>query len=1005
MPALTFQEIIMRLDAYWAEHGCLVLQPYDVEVGAGTNAPATFLRVLGPEPWNVAYPQPSRRPDDGRYAENPNRYQHYFQYQVILKPAPTDPIGLYLASLAALGLSDRYHDVRFVEDNWESPSLGAWGLGWEVWLDGLEITQFTYFQQAGLLNLVPPSVEITYGLERIAMHLQGVRDMAEIHWNERITYGDLYRRSEIEDCTYNFELADVDGLRAVFDFHEREAGRAIAAGLVSPGLGQVLKCSHLFNILDARGAVSVQQRANYLGRMRDLARRVAQAYVAQREELGFPLSAATVEADRPSDAAPEPSMTVGDPARRADFVLELGVEELPADDVASALEQLRAIAPTLLAGASLTHGDIEVCGSPRRLVVQVAQVGVLTASREETIKGPPASVAYDGEGQPTQAALGFARRAGVDVADLERQDVGGTSYVVAHKRIESPPAPELLKQWAEKLLGAVRFDRPMYWQSPSITFSRPIRWIVALWGDAVVPIHFAGVTSGRCTPPPRGAAGEGVDVDDASTYGRQLRDLGVVLDGAERRSTILEGGRELAAAAGGVLEDDPALLEEVGNLVEWPKPLLGSFDPEYLEAPSAALVTVMKKHQRYFPVRGDDGRLLPSFVAVANGRRPDPSLVVRGNEEVLRARFADALYFYRLDLRAPLASRVEELARLTFMQGLGSMLDKTRRLEATVGAVADELESAAPRDKLARAAHLAKADLATSLVRELTELQGEMGREYALRDGEDPEVAEAVADHYRPRAAGDAMPSTALGLVVGTADRVDTLVAGFAAGLEPTGSSDPYGLRRAALGLIGALVAAGNPASLSRLIEIAAERSPAPLSDERRAALGAFLRQRLRVALVEAGHRPEVVDSVLAAQADRPSPASRTVRSLEAAIGSPDLERLLGGIKRADRILPRGERFQLRPDGLTEPADRELLQAYRRAAERATGVVADDVAALVAALLPLADPIDRFFDGVMVNVDDPELRAARLGLLQAIRDLPSRAFDVARFPTATPKQQ
>src|SRR3712207_3607591 len=229
MQGLNFQDIIMRLDAYWAEQGCLVVQPYDVEVGAGTMAPATFLRVLGPEPWNVAYPQPTRRPTDGRYAENPNRYQHYFQYQVILKPAPADPLGLYLRSLAALGISDRDHDVRFVEDNWESPSLGAWGLGWEVWLDGLEITQFTYFQQSGSLDLDPASVELRGGVDGVAMSRRGGGVREQIRGKDRIACGDLYRQSEIEQCTYNFELADVDALKTTFDIHEVEANRGLKA--------------------------------------------------------------------------------------------------------------------------------------------------------------------------------------------------------------------------------------------------------------------------------------------------------------------------------------------------------------------------------------------------------------------------------------------------------------------------------------------------------------------------------------------------------------------------------------------------------------------------------------------------------------------------------------------------------------------------------------------------------------------------------------------------------
>ncbi|MBI2225937.1 MAG: glycine--tRNA ligase subunit alpha [Betaproteobacteria bacterium] len=286
---LTFQQIILRLQEYWGEHGCALLQPYDMEVGAGTFHTATFLRSLGPEPWRAAYVQPSRRPKDGRYGENPNRLQHYYQYQVALKPSPADIQDLFLRSLAALGIDPRANDVRFVEDNWESPTLGAWGLGWEVWLNGMEITQFTYFQQVGGLDCKPVLGELTYGLERLAMHLQGKESIFDLVWTDGITYGDVYHQNEVEQSKYNFEFANPAMLFGHFGQFEAEARRLIDAGLPLPGYEMVLKCSHTFNLLDARGAISVTERAAYLGRVRNLARRVAQAYYDAREKLGFPM--------------------------------------------------------------------------------------------------------------------------------------------------------------------------------------------------------------------------------------------------------------------------------------------------------------------------------------------------------------------------------------------------------------------------------------------------------------------------------------------------------------------------------------------------------------------------------------------------------------------------------------------------------------------------------------------------------------------------------------------
>jgi glycyl-tRNA synthetase alpha chain len=288
---LTFQQVIMSLEKFWSDKGCVIQQPYDTEKGAGTMNPATFLRVLGPEPWNVAYVEPSRRPTDGRYGENPNRLQHYYQYQVILKPSPLEVQDLYLESLASLGIDPLDHDIRFVEDDWESPTLGAWGVGWEVWLDGMEITQFTYFQQAGGIDLKPVSVELTYGIERISMFLQGVESVYDLKWNDVVTYGDIHHRSEVEGSVYNFDRADVDLLIKLFGMYEAESAALLdlEQPLVLPGYDYCLKCSHVFNILDARGAISVAERTAYIHRVRNLARKAAQACVEQRQTMGFPL--------------------------------------------------------------------------------------------------------------------------------------------------------------------------------------------------------------------------------------------------------------------------------------------------------------------------------------------------------------------------------------------------------------------------------------------------------------------------------------------------------------------------------------------------------------------------------------------------------------------------------------------------------------------------------------------------------------------------------------------
>ncbi|HZU86675.1 MAG TPA: glycine--tRNA ligase subunit alpha, partial [Anaerolineaceae bacterium] len=440
---LDFQSIIMALQKYWAEQGCLVWQPYYQQVGAGTLNPATVLRVLGPEPWNVAYVEPSVRPDDGRYGENPNRLQMHYQFQVILKPDPGNPQELYLRSLEAIGIDPRKHDIRFVEDNWESPALGAWGLGWEVWLDGQEITQFTYFQQAGGMQLEPVSVEITYGLERIAIALQNVRSFRDLRWDSRRTYGDVNLQGEYEHSKYYFEGADVERLRQMYNLFEAEAESALQQGMVLPAHDYVLKCSHTFNVLDARGAVGVTERQQLFGRMRDLSRRVAEAYYAQRQGMEFPwLNAA------PAPSGSAESLHVLRQAQGtdavADFLFELGTEELPVADFETCIALLRERVPAWLDELRLTHGEVQILGTPRRLTVSVKDLAPRQPDREVILKGPPAARSFDATGKPTPAAEGFARGKGLPVSALAVREIDGGSYAAAVVQEAGKSAAEVL---------------------------------------------------------------------------------------------------------------------------------------------------------------------------------------------------------------------------------------------------------------------------------------------------------------------------------------------------------------------------------------------------------------------------------------------------------------------------------------------------------------------------------------------------------------------------------
>ncbi len=986
---LSFQDVVQRLLDFWKEQGCLIWHPHNVQVGAGTMNPATVLRVLGPEPWNVVYIEPSIRPDDGRFGDNPNRMQQHYQLQVILKPDPGNPQELYLKSLEAIGINPREHDIRFVEDNWQSPALGAWGLGWEVWLDGQEITQFTYFQQAGGHELDPVSVELTYGLDRIVLALQEVDAVWDIDYGSGVIYGDALLQQEIEHCHYYFNVADVDALRTLYDIYENEAKRCIAAELVAPAHDYNLKCSHIFNVLDTRGAIGVTERQQYFARMRDVARQISDLYLAQRQRLEYPfLDNEQWQEGAQASAETAATSRAAVPDAPQPFVLEIGSEELPAGDLDSALRQLRVAVPELLAGLRLAHGSIEVYGTPRRLALLVADLAPRQADLETVVKGPPAERAFDADGNPTKAAEGFARGRGIGVHQLQVVEEGDKRYMAAVVREAGRPAVEVLAEALPGLIGSLRFEKSMRWNQTNVAYSRPLRWLLALYGEMVVPFAYAGVASGRTSYGLRPLGSPSLVVGDAASYARHMAANGIVVDVAARRQLIEESAAQLAAAKGGRIDGDEALLAEVANLVEQPTPLLGAFAERFLELPPPVLIAVMKKHQRYFPVQSANGRLLPYFVAVRNGDEEHLELVRAGNEHVIRARFADAAFFYGRDSQRSLADFLPDLATLTFQLQLGSMLDKVHRLEALTPIVGQMIGlDETQQTTAARAAALSKADLATNMVVEMTSLQGVMGGHYARRSGEPEAVAAAIAEQY------DTVSSTAPGLALALADRLDSLTGLFAAGLAPKGSNDPFALRRAAIQIVENLIANEQPFDLRAAIAAAARVQPAPAAADVAGEVLAFITGRLEVHLREQGIPSHVVRAVLAEQAHNPYVAARAAAALQLATQAPDWPQLLDAYARSVRITRKEAPFALQPDALAEPAELALLQAYEQAAAGADGTVDG----FVAALRTLEPAITAFFDNILVMDEDQSVRENRLALLQQIAALASGIADLSEL--------
>ena len=1001
---MTLQEIILALEKFWADHGCIIQQPCDIEVGAGTFNPATFLRCLGPEPWRVAYVEPVRRPTDGRYAENPFRVGAYYQYQVILKPAPENVLPLYLESLYSLGISPRKNDIRFVEDDWESPTLGASGLGWEVWWNGAEVTQFTYFQQMGSIDLDPICAEITYGLERIALYLQDVDDFFDIRWNEHVNYGDVHRQSEVEYSTYNFERADVDMLFELFSTYEKETHACLDAGLVLPATDHVLKCSHTFNMLDARGVISVTERVSYIERVRRLAQRIARAYVKQREEMEHPLigrfniettsTAVDAVSNRP-ESAPTTVGAVSNRTETADLLFEIGTEEIPASYVPPVLEQLRELATESLTNHRIPFGDVETLGTPRRITLSIKDIKTLQKSQETEVVGPPKRIAYDENGEPTKAAIGFAKTQGVDLTALRIVETERGEYVAASKLETGIPAREILTTLLTEWIEALRFPKTMRWETNSeepsafARFARPIRWLVAVLGDEVVNCTYGAAHAGRITYGHRSLHPEPVTLTsaDLDTYIEKLRAVGVIVCPKERRGTIEKQVRDVFEVEGCLPILDEELLDTVNYLVENPQPIVGNFSESHLEIPSEVLITAMKTHQRYFPMWRSESVLAAKFITISNGTDGNIDGVRHGNERVLHARLNDAEFFYSEDQKTSLADKVERLGSVVFHAKLGSLLDKAERLKALVRFIGTELQVPETTvDHAERAAWLSKADLTTYMVIEFPSLQGITGKYYAQNSGEAKPVATAVAEHYQPLGADTPLPETEVGALVAIADKLDTIVGYFGIEERPTGSQDPYSLRRHALGTIRILQDRKLPLSLDAVVEKAISLYTVELADDTRASVLNFIKERQRVILLQTHqYAPDLADAVLAVGVVDIIDILKRASALAEFRLTPKFEEVYNALNRVLRILPSDAPETVDATLLCDDAEKQLYVCITEAELGFQQSIQErDYAKLLTQLTALQPAIDTFFDDVLVMAEEPALRTNRLALLNQI---------------------
>jgi len=684
-----------------------------------------------------------------------------------------------------------------------------------------------------------------------------------------------------------------------------------------------------------------------------------------------------------------------------DLVFEIGVEEIPSGPLYAATSQLKALAAAALKDARLEYEQIDTFGAPRRLVLVVQGLSERQDDLDMRAKGPAVRGAYDEDGEPTKAALGFARGKGVDVADLVRDTENGGEYVYAVIRADGLPVTDVLPELLARLASGLDWPKSQRWGRGDTRFIRPVRWLLALYGADVVPVEFAGLTAGRVTFGHRFLSPGAIEVPSVSEFFDALRRGGVMVDGEMRAQFIREGIEAAAIDAGGVAVVPEKVFAEVVNLVESPSVGVGHFDPAFLRVPREILETAMESHQRYFPVEDADGGLMDAFIVVHNGDPDRTETIIHGHERVIRARLSDAAFFYDEDLKAGMESWVERLSTAVFQEKLGSVADKVARIARLTEALGT-LHGAGPEEtsRATRAAHLCKADLVSHAVVEFPTLQGVMGRYYALAAGEHEAVAQAIVEHYLPRFAGDALPTSVAGLLVSAADKLDTIGGIFALGQAPTGSADPYALRRSIIGVLAMVLDGGLRITLDEAISAALAGYQGALDfdlEATGAAVKAFALGRLEIMLRDRGHEFDTVDAVLQVAADNPADAARRCDALTAARATAPMADVTTAYARARNLgdASLGTEYDRSIMGAAETA---LADAIERSESLVAGAVASaDWDGALARLAELRGPIDTFFTDVLVMDPDESLRTNRLRLLNRFTALFAGVADFSRL--------
>ena len=688
----------------------------------------------------------------------------------------------------------------------------------------------------------------------------------------------------------------------------------------------------------------------------------------------------------------------------AELLFEIGTEEIPSGYLDNALKDLEELATKKLEDSRIKISTkLRAYGTPRRLTLIGENISPRQGDREEEIIGPPKSVAYSPDGEPTKAALGFAQRQGVKVEALEIKETAKGEYVCVRRRIKGRPTIEVLAELLPQLVSEIPWPKSMRWGSVGFSFVRPIHWILALLDGHVIPFEVAGLRSGDKTRGHRFMAPEQIEVRGIGEYFEKMSRAWVMVDPRERREKVLEVAKEAAAEVGGVIAEDPELVGIVANLVEFPSAVCGSFDERFLELPEEVLITAMREHQRYFAVREASGALMPNFVTINNTLAKDVAVVRRGNERVLRARLADADFFFKEDRKRPLIDRLEELKRVIYQADLGTSYQKVMRFEQLADFLAQRM---APdkRNEISLACRLCKCDLVTHMVDEFPSLQGKIGEIYARLDGHPEEVCEAIREHYMPLRAGEDLPKSTVGAVVGLADRMDTVVGGFAVGLEPTGTADPFALRRHALAILRILEKFSVPVPLTEFVDKCAQILQSHVSFDSKAVVlrvNEFFRERYRQLMLRRGYGPDEIEAVISVGFDRIDLLRSRLEAIRRFFQtSEEFEGLALTFKRVRNILKKAtKRYEVDPMLFKEASEKRLWDLYETSQSQLKGAIDQgkyDKAFEL--LLDFREPVDRLFDEVEILTKENErLRENRLGLLQDIEELFLMVADFSKF--------